>query len=549
MEIPIRISPSLASSGRVGCVVLAFLMAVSLVLVLQGWRGEVRVLTEPDITRLDCVSYAHPGDLFEWGTKPPISAPQIESELAALAKITGCVRIYSTGDGQDMVVQVAAKFGLKVILGAWLSRDPDDNRDEIERVVTLANAYPQAVRTIVLGNETLLRREMSAGELIAIVRDAKTRTRVPITTAEIWSFWLRHPDLAQAVDLLTVHVLPYWDGEEIRNITDAMSFSVAVIGKVAAAYPGKPILIGEIGWPSTGRARGAVAPGILEQARFARGIAALAAEHGWAYNLIEGYDQPWKRRSEGTVGGAWGLLHADGTPKAPLAGPISPYPDALWHGLLAALLGGIGVGLICRRCRHPHGAVVACPTPWRAALAAPLLALLLVEQAEFSGHAVAHWHEPPLHLMAWLASAGIAWEMLQALAIGQRTIAMSTAALFASTLTPSYERRRDTGILFGGMLFALRFSAACLALGQVLDPRYRDFAVILLVLPVLAPLAFRREGRLGAEDYALGALLLFGAAGSLLLSGFTNTQALLWAGTLMLLALPLLLSYQGQRRR
>lgn len=527
---------------------LAFAVAAGLVLALQAWRGAAQVLPEPDIARLECLSYAHPGALFEWGAKQPIPPAVIESDLAALARVSGCVRTYSTGDGQDVVVQVAEQLGLKVILGAWLGADADKNRAEIDRAVALANAHPQTIRTIVLGNETLLRREMSAGALIALIQEAKTRTQVPVTTAEIWSFWLRQPELAQAVDLLTVHVLPYWDGDDVHSIGDAVAFSIEAIGKVAAAYAGKPILIGEIGWPSVGRARSAVAPGIVEQARFARGIAALATQRGWTYNLIEGYDQPWKRRGEGTVGGAWGLLHANGTPKAALAGPVSPHPDALLMGVLAVLLGVIGL-------------VTAGRTRWRAALAAPPLALLLVEQAEFSRHAVAHWHEPPLHLLAWMAAAVIACAALRALATGERPAAVTTAGLFchiasapglsrASTSgrSPSKEpegsaRMAGTGpAMLGMLLFALRFGAACLALGQVLDPRYRDFAAILFALPLLAPLVFRRDGRLGPEDTALGALLLVCAAGSLLLSGLANTQAVIWTAALTGLALPLLVT-------
>lgn len=503
--------------------VAAFALAAAMVVALQAWRGAAQAVPEPGITRLDCVSYAHPGDLFEFGPKQPIPSAVIERELAALAGISGCVRTYSTDDGQDVVVQVAARLGLKVLLGAWLSRDPARNRGEIERAIALANAHPDTIRAVILGNEVLLRREMSAGALADVIAEARTRTRVPVTTAEIWSFWLRHPDLAAQVDLLTVHVLPYWDGEHAASIEETLAFSAEAIGKVAAAYPGKPVLIGEIGWPSIGRARGAVAPGVVEQARFARGIAALASERGWAYNLIEGYDQPWKRRGEGTVGGAWGLLQADGSPKAPLDGPVSPRPDWAWQALAAVLLGA---------------ALWAGRRSLLAAAGAPLLGLLLAEQARFSLHAVAHWHEPPLHVLAWAGSAFIAWTAIRALATGRRAEVASINALL------SWERGRPARIWMGGaVLFALRFGAACLALGTVLDPRYRDFAWPLLAMTALvAPPAFRVATPLGPEDRALGLLLLAAAAGSLLLAGYANVQAVLWSATLALLALPLLVA-------
>lgn len=513
----------------------AFAAAACLVLALQAWRGAAQALPEPDISRLDCVSYAHPGDLFEFGPKQPIAPAVIEREMEALARVSGCVRTYSTDDGQDVVVRVAEQLGLKVILGAWLSRDAAKNRGELERAIALAEAHPNTIRAIVLGNEVLLRRELSAGDLAAFIAEARARTTVPVTTAEIWSFWLRHPDLAASVDLLTVHVLPYWDGEHVGSVEDALAFSADAIAKVAAAYPGKPVLIGEIGWPSVGRARGAVAPGIVEQARFARGVAALGVEHDWAYNLIEGYDQPWKRRGEGTVGGAWGLLHPDGAPKWPLAGPVSAQPDWLWRALAAVLLGALVWFPLSRAKKKPSPLV---GEGLMSAFAAPLLGLALVEQAAFSLRSVAHWHEPPLHLLAWLASAAIAWRLLRALDSGRRTEVLTASALL------SLSRRPDGWSL---LLLAVRFGAACLVLGLMLDSRYRDFAWPLFVLPALAPLAFRPSVPPGREDLALGLLLLAGGGAGLLLAGVANVQAVLWALTMAALAAPLLHTFLGAR--
>ena len=36
--------------------------------------------------------------------------------------------------------------------------------------------------------------------------------RQPVSTAEPWHVWLAHPELAQAVDYITIHLLPYWEG-------------------------------------------------------------------------------------------------------------------------------------------------------------------------------------------------------------------------------------------------------------------------------------------------------------------------------------------------
>ena len=52
---------------------------------------------------------------------------------------------------------------------------------------------------------------------------------------------------------------------------------------------------------------------------------------GAQYNLIEAFDQPWKRLLEGTVGGAWGFFDADRVQKVFTKGPVTEWPDApLW---------------------------------------------------------------------------------------------------------------------------------------------------------------------------------------------------------------------------
>ena len=67
---------------------------------------------------------------------------------------------------------------------------------------------------------------------------------------------------------------------------------------------GRPIAIGEIGWPSRGRWREDAAPSRVNQAVFIREFITLSREMGFDYNLIEAFDQVWKYKSEGTVGAA-----------------------------------------------------------------------------------------------------------------------------------------------------------------------------------------------------------------------------------------------------
>lgn len=53
---------------------------------------------------------------------------------------------------------------------------------------------------------------------------------------------------------------------------------MAAYDEIAEAFPGKPLLIGEAGWPSAGRQRGPAVPSLVNKARFINGFRALAAE-------------------------------------------------------------------------------------------------------------------------------------------------------------------------------------------------------------------------------------------------------------------------------
>ena len=112
--------------------------------------------------KLYCISYAP----FRGGQTPfdpatHISAAQIDADLTRLAKLTDCVRTYSIDFGLDQIAGIAARHGLKVLQGLWLSSPPEKNKVQIETAIALANKYPDTIRAIVVGNEVLLRGEMS----------------------------------------------------------------------------------------------------------------------------------------------------------------------------------------------------------------------------------------------------------------------------------------------------------------------------------------------------------------------------------------------------
>ena len=312
------------------------------------WLGSPVLMPYPQVGRAEklyCVSYT-PFRGLQTPLDPAtmIPAAQIDDDLARLSEITDCVRTYSVDFGLDQIAGIAAKYGLKVMQGLWLSSHPAKNNYQIETAIALANKYPETIRAVVVGNEVLLRGDMTATDLARTIRAVKARVRVPVTYADVWEFWLRNNDIANAVDFVTIHILPYWEDFPV-SAGRAGAHVDAIRRQVVDAFPGKEVLIGEVGWPSAGRMREGALPSPVNQARVIQDVLALSKRENFRVNVIEAFDQPWKRALEGTVGGHWGLL--DGYSRAPKFGwsqPVSNHPFWIWQGIGGILFAIIILG-------------------------------------------------------------------------------------------------------------------------------------------------------------------------------------------------------------
>ncbi len=323
----------------------AFLLAAGLAFLFWSWMGRPIAMPDAPGGRLQCLSYT-PYD----GSSSPLSSTytvkpgHIRADLEALHPYTECIRTYSSLPPQGEVVKVAEELGMKVYLGIWISANAKDNAKEIAAALALAKAYPKAIKALVVGNEVMLRREMTGEQLAAIIRDVKARSGLPVTYADIYEFWRRNPVLAAAVDFMAIHILPHWDDPAPVSIDEVQDHVRGIIERVQKTFPGKPMIIGEIGWPSAGRTRGAAVPSLVNEARFIREFVGRADALGVPYNIIEAIDQAWKRYPEGTVGGYWGLLDGNRALKFPLTGPVREWPH--WERALTVSLVLTGIVLL-----------------------------------------------------------------------------------------------------------------------------------------------------------------------------------------------------------
>ncbi|MCC8427414.1 hypothetical protein [Reyranella aquatilis] len=258
---------------------------------------------------------------------------QIDSDLKRLEGKVKAVRTYSSGENLEAVPQRAGKYGLKVWHGAWLNNNEKENLEQINLLIDHANKYKDTIERVIVGNEVLLRKDLTASELRRYIRQVKQRVTQPVTYADVWEFWLRNPSLADEVDFITIHILPYWEDEPIgvdrREADGKLAIEkhlVDIYKKVQARFPGKKIVIGETGWPSDGRMRSDARPGRVEQVKYFSIFRQAAEREGFDYNVIEAFDQYWKARQEGTVGAAWGLLDAQRHDKFELGKPVRAEP-------------------------------------------------------------------------------------------------------------------------------------------------------------------------------------------------------------------------------
>jgi exo-beta-1,3-glucanase (GH17 family)/cellulose synthase/poly-beta-1,6-N-acetylglucosamine synthase-like glycosyltransferase len=288
----------------------------------------------PDFTgQLASVSYSPFADSSHPDTGARPTAAQIRADLKAIAPYTRAIRTYSATGGAELVPPIAAEFGLKVTVGAWIDKDKERNEREIRSALDLARHYGN-VNAIVVGNETTLRAEMSVNDLINLIQKVKRSSPVAVTTGEIWTVWIAHPELASAVDFIAAHILPYWEGFDASHAVD---HTIDFYDKLRRVHPGKRIVIAEFGWPSAGYNFHDANPGRIEQAMILRDFVTRAEAYGIDYNIVEAIDQPWKTM-EGGVGPYWGMFDASRQAKFSWTGPITD-PDYLKRAGLAVLLG------------------------------------------------------------------------------------------------------------------------------------------------------------------------------------------------------------------
>jgi exo-beta-1,3-glucanase (GH17 family)/cellulose synthase/poly-beta-1,6-N-acetylglucosamine synthase-like glycosyltransferase len=260
------------------------------------------------------------------------SETQIDADLALLKGKTHAIRTYTVESFLAKVPELALKHGINVALGVWVDADYESNEADLQTMQQVANQNPNIVR-IIIGNEAILRGDLPVEKLIEYLDKARRKLGIPVSTAEPWHVWVKHPELADHTDYLAVHMLPYWEGVDIDVAVDYIVDKIDLLKK---RFPDKPIIIAEVGWPSNGRTRHSAVASTANQAIFLRRFLDRARQENYTYYVMEAFDQPWKKETEGSVGAYWGVYDVDRQEKFPFTEPIVPIEN--WY-----MLAGVSV--------------------------------------------------------------------------------------------------------------------------------------------------------------------------------------------------------------
>jgi len=240
-----------------------------------------------------------------------IGEAQIRERLKVIQPYTGWVRSFSCTDGHEQTPRIAHELGLKTLVGAWLGTDREINEREIQGLIAVASAGHADI--VAVGNEVLLREDMSEQELLGCIERVKRELAgVPVGYVDAYYLFEKHPHITAACDVVLTNCYPFWEGCPREQ---AVAYMQNMVERTRAAAPGKRIIISETGWPDQGSPFHGSVPSREGAMRYFVDTHNWAREDGIETFYFAAFDEAWKVGAEGDVGAYWGLWDKNGQPK------------------------------------------------------------------------------------------------------------------------------------------------------------------------------------------------------------------------------------------
>jgi glucan 1,3-beta-glucosidase len=240
-----------------------------------------------------------------------IDAAQIRARLEILRPHARWVRSFSCTDGHEQTPRIAHELGLKTLVGAWLGTDAAINERELQGVIEVARAGHADI--VAVGNEVMLREDLSEDELLACIQRVKDALPgVPVGYVDAYFLFEKHPRITAACDVVMTNCYPFWEGCPREHALDYMR---TMLARTRAAAPGKRVLVSETGWPDQGSPFQGSIPSREGAMQYFVDSCRWAEEDGIELFWFAAFDEAWKVGAEGDVGAYWGLWDKDGAPK------------------------------------------------------------------------------------------------------------------------------------------------------------------------------------------------------------------------------------------
>jgi glucan 1,3-beta-glucosidase len=247
------------------------------------------------------------------GQQPGDTIPeaQIRERLRIIRPHTGWVRSFSCTDGHEHTPRLARELGFKTLVGAWLGTDAAINERELQGVIEVARAGHADI--VAVGNEVLLREDMSEDELLACIQRVKhALPGVAVGYVDAYFLFEKHPRITAACDVVLTNCYPFWEGCPREQ---AVAYMQTMVARTRAAAAGKRVVISETGWPDQGSAFQGSVPSREGAMQYFVDTCRWAEQDGIEVFWFAAFDEAWKVGAEGDVGAFWGLWDKDGALK------------------------------------------------------------------------------------------------------------------------------------------------------------------------------------------------------------------------------------------
>lgn len=265
------------------------------------------------IPRLNCVSYipTNQPEKIKSDKDFIITPKNVRKDLELLLTKTSCVRFYTAAKEFYPAYEIANEIGFEIIAGANVGVDRQKNITELKNLIELSKLYPKSIKLLVAGNEVQYRKFVTPEEQKEYIIYLQKNSKIPVTIAEIYGDIFENLDLTSTLSIVGYHEFPFWNGTDVTKAVESQILKHKIISIFFAGRDKKVYLL-EAGWPTDGYNVGEAKASLENQRLFISELTTSFNEENYFYNIIEAFDQPWKRHDlEGREGMYWGLLRGD----------------------------------------------------------------------------------------------------------------------------------------------------------------------------------------------------------------------------------------------